>query len=109
MPYYYYYFDSLFDILKTRSFPLLPGLNCGHCGNNNCVEMMASLIAGTNDLDDCEPRRIQESDFKLYVNGENIACVGFVEDIIKEGVSGMISTLKGVNEIHDVKLEYKRR
>jgi molybdopterin-guanine dinucleotide biosynthesis protein MobB len=101
-------FDSLIDVLVKKSFPLLPGLDCGHCGNVNCEEMMISLIKGKNRVEDCEPKRLQFSDYELVVNGERVPCTGFVEEIIKNTVIGMVSALKGVNTaIEAVKLEFK--
>ncbi|MFW9990957.1 MAG: molybdopterin-guanine dinucleotide biosynthesis protein MobB [Candidatus Odinarchaeota archaeon] len=101
-------FESLMDILVGKTFPLLSGLDCGHCGNSSCEEMMVSLIRGTNLIGDCEPRRLERSGFKLLVNGTQVPCVGFVKDIITKTFSGMVSALKGVDgDIKEVKLEFR--
>jgi len=100
-------FDLLLDTIRDKSFPALPGLDCGHCGNSSCDDMMVSLINGESSIDDCEPRRLENEKFSLIINGKPVHCVGFVRDIITGSVTGMLATLKGVDScIEEVELRF---
>ena len=46
-------------------------------------------------------------DIKLKVNGKRVPLSEFPADFIKNTISGMLSTLKGVDEINDVEIKIK--
>ena len=36
---------------------LLPGYNCGGCGNPGCAGMAAKLVAGESEIEQCAPSK----------------------------------------------------
>lgn len=51
------------DILE-----MLPGYNCGGCGNPGCSGMAEALVAGTSKLDACKPCKPEQREkLKAYL------------------------------------------
>ena len=41
---------------------MLPGYNCGGCGNPGCSGMAQALVDGTSKLDDCKPCKADQKE-----------------------------------------------
>jgi molybdopterin-guanine dinucleotide biosynthesis protein B len=87
-----------------RIYDELPKLDCGKCGNENCMEMAKAIHRGEKSIEDCI---IPKNGVKLRVNGEDIPIGPFVLDIIKNTILGMISSLKGVEKIDELEIEIR--
>lgn len=46
------------------------------------------------------------SDMNIKVNGKNIPLTEFPEDIIKNAILGMLKSLKGIEKIEDVEINF---
>ena len=47
---------------------MLPGYNCGGCGNPGCSGMAQALVDGTSHIDDCKPSKAdQKEKIKAYM------------------------------------------
>ena len=62
-----------------------------------------------NEIGDCMVMLVKNKDFVLEVDGSTIPAGGFVKRIFKSTILGMVSSLRGVEEPHEViiKLRYK--
>ena len=52
---------------------MLPGYNCGGCGNPGCSGMADALVAGTSSIDDCKPcKPEQRAKIKEYMKEHDL-------------------------------------
>ena len=83
----------------------LPGLDCGKCGNDTCIELAGSIRQNNNTLDDCE--YFSEKKVSMIVDGNEVPLGKFAKDIVAGTISGMVSTLKGVEGGREIKIEIR--
>ncbi len=83
----------------------LPGLDCGKCGNDTCVEFAKAVRQKKNTVDDCE--YYSEKKVSLMVDGREVPLGKFAKDIVSGTVTGMVSTLKGVEGGREITVEIK--
>ncbi|KUG29320.1 putative molybdopterin-guanine dinucleotide biosynthesis protein b [hydrocarbon metagenome] len=79
------------DLATTRGF-LLPGLDCGACGEASCGDLAARIVAGEATPADCQAVR---DAMRVTVGGVPLAMNPFVERILSAGIKAMLSQLKG--------------
>ncbi|MBS3815263.1 MAG: molybdopterin-guanine dinucleotide biosynthesis protein B [Hadesarchaea archaeon] len=87
--------NSIVDLIEEKAIPLVGGLNCGECGYDNCNEFVIAAINGEAPKNGCKPI---QGPVKLKVDGKRIPLKSFVKGLIASSVSGMVSSLKGVEE-----------
>ena len=83
--------QDLADIVQSRGFAL-PGLDCGTCGRETCLDLAREMVAGKAGIQDCQA---MHSRMKVTVNNQELAMNPFVERIITRSIQGMLSELKG--------------
>lgn len=71
---------------------LLPGLDCGACGRENCAALAREIVAGRATAQDC---RAESSHLEILVNGVPLGMNSFVASIMASTIRGMLSQLKG--------------
>lgn len=71
---------------------LLPGLDCGACGRENCRALAADIVAGEATIEDC---KAQGGSIRISVGGKPLPLNPFVERILGSGIRGLLSELKG--------------
>ncbi|MEA2089320.1 MAG: molybdopterin-guanine dinucleotide biosynthesis protein B, partial [Thermoproteota archaeon] len=95
-----YNFEELVSALKERLarsiLRRLPGLNCGHCGYNTCLEFAKAVLKGEATMQDCEV--LAASIATVTVDGKNVPIMKFVQQIVRGVTLGIINTLKGVKK-----------
>lgn len=82
---------QLADLVLDQGF-FLPGLDCGHCGRQDCAQLAREIVSGQAKVQDCDA---STSDLQIKVNGQPVALNPFVQNIIKSTLQGMLSSLKG--------------
>ena len=92
-------FDCLFDYITEtievkKTYNKLPGINCGKCGYNDCMEMAEAIFRGEKAISDC---LMQEGFVRATVDGKEIPMGPFVQDIVSKTIFGMVASLKGVD------------
>jgi molybdopterin-guanine dinucleotide biosynthesis protein B len=105
-------FSNTNEIVKTIkenaiAFTLenLPAIDCGECGYPTCLEFAQALWQKHDKPMEC---------FNLYgtlhleVNGKKIPIKSFVQNIIAQGVRGMVGALKGVENPTEIKIHLNR-
>ncbi len=73
----------------------LPGLDCGFCGFKNCFEHAKAIYEKKSTLEKC-PILYGKERVILEVNNEKIPLNPFIQNIVKNTILAMISSLKGV-------------
>jgi len=82
---------GLARIVAKEGF-LLPGLNCGGCGRENCRGLAVDVVAGEATVADC---KALNNSLRITVNGQPLPANPFVERMLRSGLLGMLSELKG--------------
>lgn len=79
------------DLALINSFPPLPLLDCGRCGERDCFSMACAILKGKRSYSECvfAPIRVL-----LRVNDLNVPLKPFVEDIFIAVNSALVGTLK---------------
>ncbi len=88
---------NVFNILNQ-----LPLTDCGKCGFDTCYMMARSVVDGDVLFEDCT----QTTAVKLKVNGSDIQLSEFPAEMIKQTIVGMLKSLKGVEEVKHVCIEF---
>ena len=83
---------KLADLVERRAPPLLPELDCKHCGYTSCREFALAVVAGKRDWKGCPT--LQER-VVLSVDGRRVYLNPFMQNFIAGMVGGMLSSLKG--------------
>ena len=91
-------------IAINKSFKL-PNLDCGECGYQDCYGLAQEIVKGNKTLDDCpslEPSTL------VKVNGKRISMNPFIAKIIKNTITGLLSSLKGFIK-GDIEIKIKQK
>ena len=72
----------------------LPGMNCGKCGYDDCMDMAEAIFRGEKAISDC---LMQGGFVRATVGGKEIPMGPFVQDIVSKTIFGMVASLKGVD------------
>lgn len=78
--------------IASKAGFLLPGLDCGACGRENCRGLAVDIVAGTATVADC---KAMNNSIRITVGGQPLPLNPFVERILRSGILGMLSELKG--------------
>ncbi|MEA2069728.1 MAG: molybdopterin-guanine dinucleotide biosynthesis protein MobB [Asgard group archaeon] len=98
-------FEEVVKKAQEYALPLLPGLNCEHCGFKTCNDLMKAIIRGEKTINDCYVRRTQEEDLVLEINKKTIPCNPFVRSIIKNVNLALVNELKlDIEEMREISL-----
>ena len=92
------------EIAISKSFKL-PNLNCGACGYQDCYSLAREIVKGSKTLDDClslEPSTL------VKVDGKIISMNPFIAKIIKNTITGLLSSLKGFIR-GDIEIKIKQK
>jgi uncharacterized Fe-S cluster-containing protein len=93
------------SVVEDVALPLFPKLDCGHCGNQTCNEMVQAVIAGEQKVEECIILGEKEPSVSLTINSKDIPLNPFVQKILKNTLMGIVSTLKSDQLIETVELK----
>ncbi len=84
----------------------LPNFNCGECGFKTCRDLAEKILTNEKRLEDC---RYYNPDVMMHieVNGREIYLSPFVQNIVRNTITGMLSSLKGVGKIETLNIRMK--
>ena len=82
---------ELATLAESRAFAL-PGLDCGACGRESCLELAREIVAGQ-----AEPRACEAMNARLVVRvgGQRLALNPFVDRLVTNTIRGLLTELKG--------------
>lgn len=96
--------DTLVDLLLERAF-LLPGLDCGACGEENCAGLARRIVNNEVTPAACVA---STSSIDIQVNGQTVGLNPFTAQIVTGSICGMLDALKGVPPDGDIVIRIKR-
>jgi len=87
----------------------LPGLDCGKCGYELCLDLARAIRSGEASMESCVPISLRPKlRSRMVLDGREIPLQAFVSEIIRRSILGMLSSLKGVeikgNEFVEVRV-----
>ncbi len=77
------------DFIKS-----LPGLNCKQCGYPSCEALAQAIMRGEAMMNQC--KTITMEDVTLSIDGRRVPLSEFVQTFMRNTITGMVYTLKGV-------------
>lgn len=95
--------EKIADIVEKKAFDKLPELNhCGECGYVSCYELAKAIVKGDAKTN-CP--LLFKTDVTVEVNGNKIPLKEFPTKIIWNMLSGMFSSLDGIENVKQIKIE----
>lgn len=82
---------ELATLAESRAFAL-PGLDCGACGRDSCLELAREIVAGTAEPAACSAMNAR---LVVRVGGRRLALNPFVDRLVAGTVRGLLTELKG--------------
>ncbi len=87
------------DILNS-----LPEKDCKRCGYESCKELASAIWEKKETLDSCEYLEEEKGGrVELLIDGEEVSLGRFPSQLIESTMKGMMSSLKGVEEMGEIK------
>jgi molybdopterin-guanine dinucleotide biosynthesis protein B len=83
--------DALAVLAWEKAF-MLPGLDCGGCGRENCATLAAEIVAGKAGAKDCAALH---SEVELRINGQPLGLNAFAARVVAGALRGMLREMKG--------------
>ncbi|MFQ6052741.1 MAG: molybdopterin-guanine dinucleotide biosynthesis protein B [Candidatus Bathyarchaeia archaeon] len=96
--------EELADLVESKAFPLLPGLDCGGCGYGSCRELARAILACEAGAERCVDHA--GGAVRLRVDGRGLAMNPFVRKAFRNVVLGMVRTLRGGENPRRVELAF---
>jgi len=82
---------ELATLAESRAFTL-PGLDCGACGRESCLELAREIVAGEADPGACSAMHAK---LVVRVGGQRLALNPFVDRLVTGTIRGLLTELKG--------------
>ncbi|MDI6819897.1 MAG: molybdopterin-guanine dinucleotide biosynthesis protein B [Candidatus Hodarchaeaceae archaeon] len=83
---------KLADLVEQKALPLLPELDCRHCGHQSCREFALAVLSGRERWNGCPTLRERVT---LTIDGKQVHLNPFMQTLIAGVIDGMLSTMKG--------------
>ena len=98
------------EIKILRLLVRLPNMDCQRCGFRSCSELADAILKEEAEIEDCKQLLMKESVpfLDLLVNGKSIELSPFPAAMLESGITGMLTSLKGVEHIGEVEIRYRR-
>jgi len=87
----------LSEVEKEKVLEKLPRIDCGECGHPSCSEMAEAIVKGEASIGDCEV--LKRKGIKVMINGKALPLNKFVGDMVENVIRGMLSSLKGGEDV----------
>jgi molybdopterin-guanine dinucleotide biosynthesis protein B len=82
---------ELATLAESRAFAL-PGLDCGACGRESCLDLTREIVAAQADWSACAAMQARLS---VRVGGQRLALNPFVDRLVTATIRGLLTELKG--------------
>jgi molybdopterin-guanine dinucleotide biosynthesis protein B len=83
---------KLTDLVEQKTPPVLPEIDCRHCGYKGCKEFALAVLAGEQAWNSC---RALGGRVTLIVDGKHIFLNPFLQELVARVIDGLVSSLKG--------------
>ncbi len=91
------------DDIEKRGF-LLPDMNCGDCGYENCFGLARAIVKGKASVEKCV---YSSSLLTVQVNKKKVYLNSFMSKLYQNMIIGMFSPLKGISSLDNAHIEIR--
>jgi molybdopterin-guanine dinucleotide biosynthesis protein B len=92
------------DLVESKTFPVLAGLDCGGCGFESCVNLAKAILNGEAKSKMCVKYRTNA--IRLKVDERTVEVNPFVNKVMRNVVLGMIRTLNGGGNPQKIEISF---
>lgn len=86
--------SGIVDLIEEKA-PIFPGgMDCGYCGFEDCRSFLLAAIDGEAPLEGCVAL---QGSVRLSIDGKRIPLKPFIQDLVGNTVSGIVSALKNTD------------
>ncbi len=99
---------ALVDLIEAKVGRILPNVPvecCGHCGSS-CEELLAAILRGERSREDC---RLDTAEVELRIDGEKVKIVPFVQDLLRDTLTGLVGNLEGYRRNGRIEISYRAK
>ena len=96
--------DKMVIQIEKRAF-LLPDMNCGDCGYQDCYGLARAIVKGTESWEKCV--YYFEDSLSIYINKKRVYLNSFMSKLYQSILQGMLSPLKDINSLDKAMVEIK--
>ncbi len=97
--------ERIREMVAQDQVKRLPGINCRKCGYPSCEALAEAIVKGKASLRQCGI--LEESDFKLLVDGNQVYLSRFPKSFVKNVLLAMVGSLKGVDKMSRISIEMR--
>lgn len=95
--------EKMAEQIEKRGF-MLPDINCGQCGYQDCYALGQAIVGGTES----EPQCIYfQNNISIHVNGKRVFLNPFMSKLYQNMIHGMLSPLKDIDSLENAQIEIK--
>lgn len=95
---------ELGELILSKGF-MLPNINCGDCGRENCYELAKEIVLGKASVEEC--KSLAPEGVEVKINDQPMALNPFVSAIVENTIKGLLSCLKGYSPGSDISIKIK--
>ncbi len=89
--------------IEKRGF-MLPDINCGKCGYQNCFALAQAIVKGIALQQKCI---YDQNNISIHINKKKVYLNPFMSKLYQNMIHGMFSSLKGIDALDDAQIEIK--
>ena len=89
--------------IEKRGF-LLPDINCGKCGYQNCYALAQAVVKGNVSRQICI---YDQDNISIHINKKRLYLNPFMSKLYQNMIQGMFSSLKDIGCLEDAQIEIK--
>ncbi len=96
------------EILKKRVYDILPHLDCGECGEENCEAFAGAVVERGRKVSECKYHNPRAT-LSVTVNGQPVYLGPFVHSLMENVLFALLRSLKAPKEIEEFEIRYRAR
>lgn len=94
------------EVEIERIYKKLPRVDCKKCGYT-CIEMAELIFNKEKDYNDCTIILEEEGDLLIEADGKKIWAGGFVKNVARNVIFGLVSSLKGGEDAKEINIKIR--
>jgi len=95
--------EKMAEQIEKRGF-MLPDINCGQCGYQDCYALGQAIVGGTESETQCI---YFKNNISIHVNGKRVFLNPFMSKLYQNMIHGMLSPLKDIDSLENAQIEIK--
>ncbi len=93
--------EEMVSQVEKRAF-MLPDMNCGKCGYDNCYSLAQAIVKGNEVQQKCV---YSQNAISIHINKKKVYLNSFMSQLYQNMIYGMFSPLKNIGSLENAKIE----